>query len=151
MQSANGGWGAFDVDNSSYWLYKLPFCDFGYVIDPPSEDVTAHALEVLAPRAALRRRGRPRRSSTCSREQQEDGSWWGRWGVNHVYGTGAALPALEACGFDADHPAIRRARRLARLGPARERRLRRGHPLLPRARLARPRASPRLHKRPGRY
>ena len=49
MQSANGGWGAFDVDNSSYWLYKLPFCDFGYVIDPPSEDVTAHALEALAP------------------------------------------------------------------------------------------------------
>ena len=49
MQSANGGWGAFDADNSSYWLYKLPFCDFGYVIDPPSEDVTAHALEALAP------------------------------------------------------------------------------------------------------
>src|SRR5689334_9739680 len=49
MQSANGGWGAFDADNSSYWLYKLPFCDFGYVIDPPSEDVSAHALEALAP------------------------------------------------------------------------------------------------------
>ena len=52
MQSRNGGWGAFDADNSSYWLYKLPFCDFGYVIDPPSEDVSAHALEVL-----LRRHG----------------------------------------------------------------------------------------------
>ena len=51
MQSANGGWGAFDADNSSYWLYKLPFCDFGYVIDPPSEDVSAHALEALAPGA----------------------------------------------------------------------------------------------------
>ena len=62
MQSANGGWGAFDVDNSSHWLYKLPFCDFGYVIDPPSEDVSAHALEALAPepRYADDRRARPR-------------------------------------------------------------------------------------------
>ena len=58
---ANGGWGAFDVDNTSDWLYKLPFCDFGDVIDPPSEDVTAHALEVLAPAARVRRRGRARR------------------------------------------------------------------------------------------
>ena len=62
MQSANGGWGAFDADNSSYWLYKLPFCDFGYVIDPPSEDVSAHALEALAPepRYADVDRARPR-------------------------------------------------------------------------------------------
>ena len=62
MQSANGGWGAFDADNSSYWLYKLPFCDFGYVIDPPSEDVSAHALEALAPepRYADAGRARPR-------------------------------------------------------------------------------------------
>ena len=108
MQSANGGWGAFDADNSSYWLYKLPFCDFGYVIDPPSEDVTAHALELLAPE--------PRYADSVARgidyllgEQQWDGSWWGRWGVNHVYGTGAALPALEACGFEPEHPAIRKA------------------------------------------
>ena len=57
-------------------------------------------------------------------EQEADGSWFGRWGVNHVYGTGAALPALEACGLPPDHPAIRRARRLARLRPAAERRLR---------------------------
>ena len=108
MQSADGGWGAFDVDNSSHWLYKLPFCDFGYVIDPPSEDVSAHALEALAPE--------PRYAETVARgleylvgEQQWDGSWWGRWGVNHVYGTGAALPALEACGFEPRHPAVRKA------------------------------------------
>jgi squalene-hopene/tetraprenyl-beta-curcumene cyclase len=108
MQSSNGGWGAFDVDNSSYWLYKLPFCDFGYVIDPPSEDVTAHALEVLSQE--------PRYADCVDRgvdylvkEQQWDGSWWGRWGVNHVYGTGAALPALEACGFGPQHPVIRKA------------------------------------------
>jgi squalene-hopene/tetraprenyl-beta-curcumene cyclase len=107
MQSSNGGWGAFDVDNSSYWLYKLPFCDFGYVIDPPSEDVTAHALEVLA-RDPQYADAVERGVEYMLREQQEDGSWWGRWGVNHVYGTGAALPALEACGFEPGHPAIRR-------------------------------------------
>ncbi len=108
MQSENGGWGAFDADNASYWIYKLPFCDFGYVIDPPSEDVTAHALEALAPE--------PRYAESTSRgleylvrEQQWDGSWWGRWGVNHVYGTGAALPALEACGFEPRHPVITKA------------------------------------------
>jgi squalene-hopene/tetraprenyl-beta-curcumene cyclase len=108
MQSGNGGWGAFDADNSSYWLYRLPFCDFGYVIDPPSEDVSAHALEALAPE--------PRYAGSVARglqyllrEQQWDGSWWGRWGVNHVYGTGAALPALEACGLDPTHPAIEKA------------------------------------------
>ena len=48
MQSANGGWGAFDVDNDAYWLYEIPFCDFGAVIDPPSVDVTAHVVELLA-------------------------------------------------------------------------------------------------------
>ena len=108
MQSGNGGWGAFDADNSSYWLYRLPFCDFGYVIDPPSEDVSAHALEALAPE--------PRYAGSVARglqyllrEQQWDGSWWGRWGVNHVYGTGAALPALEACGLEPTHPAIEKA------------------------------------------
>jgi squalene-hopene/tetraprenyl-beta-curcumene cyclase len=108
MQSANGGWGAFDVDNSSYWLYKLPFCDFGYVIDPPSEDVSAHAVEALAPE--------PRYADSVARgidylvrEQQWDGSWWGRWGVNHVYGTGAVLPALEACGFEPAHPVMTKA------------------------------------------
>ena len=114
MQSANGGWGAFDADNSSYWLYKLPFCDFGYVIDPPSEDVTAHALEALAPHhryADSTGRG----VEYLVREQQWDGSWWGRWGVNHVYGTGAALPALEACGFESNHPVVLKA--IARWAP----------------------------------
>ncbi len=108
MQSANGGWGAFDADNSSYWLYKLPFCDFGYVIDPPSEDVSAHALEALAPESGyddVVSRG----LDYLVKEQQWDGSWWGRWGVNHVYGTGAALPALEACGFDPQQPVVRKA------------------------------------------
>jgi squalene-hopene/tetraprenyl-beta-curcumene cyclase len=108
MQSRSGGWGAFDVDNEAFWLYKLPFCDFGKVTDEPSADVTAHALEALAGEAGyddVTRRG----LDWLLAEQEADGSWFGRWGVNHVYGTGAALPALEACGLEPGHPAIRRA------------------------------------------
>jgi len=108
MQSSNGGWGAFDVDNTSDWIYRVPFFDFGAAIDPPSEDVAAHAVEALAPHsryAETTRRG----LDYLLREQQEDGSWWGRWGVNHVYGAAAVLPALEAAGIDYDHPAMRRA------------------------------------------
>ena len=108
MQSSNGGWGAFDVDNTSDWLYKLPFCDFGAVIDPPTEDVSAHALEALVPHVgyeAIVERG----LRYLLDAQQDDGSWWGRWGVNHIYGTAAAAPALEACGFSSEHPALQRA------------------------------------------
>jgi squalene-hopene/tetraprenyl-beta-curcumene cyclase len=108
MQSRDGGWGSFDVDNDKLWLYRIPFCDFGKVTDEPSSDVTAHALELLAPEpayAAVARRG----LDWLLAEQEDDGSWFGRWGVNHVYGTGAALPALEACGIEPEHPAMRRA------------------------------------------
>jgi squalene-hopene/tetraprenyl-beta-curcumene cyclase len=108
MQSRSGGWGAFDADNEALWLYRLPMCDFGKVTDEPTADVTAHALEAL---------GRePGYDSAVAAgldwllaEQEPDGSWFGRWGVNHVYGTGAAVPALEACGVAPEHPAIRRA------------------------------------------
>jgi squalene-hopene/tetraprenyl-beta-curcumene cyclase len=108
MQSRSGGWGAFDVDNEALWLYKLPICDFGKVTDEPTADVTAHALEALGHEdgyeesqvAGLR---------WLLDEQENDGSWFGRWGVNHLYGTGAAVPALEACGVPPHHPAIRRA------------------------------------------
>jgi squalene-hopene/tetraprenyl-beta-curcumene cyclase len=108
MQSSNGGWGAFDVDNTSDWLYRIPFFDFGAVIDPPSEDVTGHAVEALAPHdvyADETERG----LRYLLNERQDDGSWWGRWGVNHVYGTAAVVPALEACGLPYDHPAMRGA------------------------------------------
>jgi squalene-hopene/tetraprenyl-beta-curcumene cyclase len=110
MQSRSGGWGAFDVDNEALWLYKLPICDFGKVTDEPAADVTAHALEALGHEEGFG-------SSLASglewllAEQEQDGSWFGRWGVNHVYGTGAALPALEACGLPPEHPAMRRALR----------------------------------------
>jgi squalene-hopene/tetraprenyl-beta-curcumene cyclase len=108
MQSSDGGWGAFDRDNDSAWLYSLPFCDFGAVIDPPSADVTAHVVELLARRAEYGEAVR-RGVEYLLREQESDGSWFGRWGVNHVYGTGAALPALAAAGVSADHPVMRRA------------------------------------------
>ena len=108
MQSRSGGWGAFDVDNEAYWLYKLPFCDFGKDTDEPSADVTAHALEALAPEAGFDDQVRSG-LDWLLREQEADGSWFGRWGVNHLYGTGAALPALEAAGIEPGHPAFRRA------------------------------------------
>jgi squalene-hopene/tetraprenyl-beta-curcumene cyclase len=108
MQSANGGWGAFDADNDAEWLYKIPFCDFGAVTDPPSADVTAHVVELLAREDGYEDAVRGGLAYLLG-EQEEDGSWFGRWGVNYVYGIGAVLPALEAAGFPADHPAIRRA------------------------------------------
>ncbi|HEX6491394.1 MAG TPA: squalene--hopene cyclase [Gaiellaceae bacterium] len=108
MQSRGGGWGAFDADNEAHWLYKLPFCDFGKVTDEPSADVTAHALEALAPVARYAQEVEHGLDWLLA-EQEADGSWFGRWGVNHLYGTGAALPALEACGLPSDDPAIRRA------------------------------------------
>jgi squalene-hopene/tetraprenyl-beta-curcumene cyclase len=108
MQSKRGGWGAFDVDNQAMWLYRIPFCDFGKVTDEPSADVTAHALETLGHEQGYD--GAIERGLRFLLDEQEaDGSWFGRWGVNHLYGTGAALPALEACGVPADHPSVRRA------------------------------------------
>jgi squalene-hopene/tetraprenyl-beta-curcumene cyclase len=110
MQSRSGGWGAFDVDNEALWLYRLPMCDFGKVTDEPSADVTAHALEALGHEQGY---GEAQSAGLAwlRAEQEKDGSWFGRWGVNHIYGTGAAVPALEACGVPPDDPAIRRALR----------------------------------------
>ncbi|MCX4406370.1 squalene--hopene cyclase [Streptomyces sp. NPDC059837] len=109
MQSKDGGWGAFDVDNTSAFPNRLPFCDFGEVIDPPSADVTAHVVEMLAVEG-LSHDPRTRRGIEWLLAHQEpDGSWFGRWGVNYVYGTGSVLPALVAAGLPASHPAIRRA------------------------------------------
>jgi squalene-hopene/tetraprenyl-beta-curcumene cyclase len=108
MQSRNGGWAAFDVDNTSSLPARLPFCDFGEVTDPPSADVTAHVLEALALEGAAGRPEARRGLDYLLREQEPDGSWFGRWGANHLYGTGAALPALVACGL-AEHESVSRA------------------------------------------
>lgn len=109
MQSKDGGWGAFDADNTSRLVTKLPFCDFGEVIDPPSADVTAHVLEALAACGQARARPARRGVAWLLRAQEPDGSWFGRWGSNYVYGTGAVVPALIAAGVLPGKPAIRRA------------------------------------------
>jgi squalene-hopene/tetraprenyl-beta-curcumene cyclase len=108
MQSRNGGWAAFDVDNTSSFPAKLPFCDFGEVTDPPSADVTAHVLEALALEGLTERPETRRGVEYLLDEQEHDGSWFGRWGANHVYGTGAAVPALVACGLRG-HESVSRA------------------------------------------
>ena len=109
MQSKDGGWGAFDADNTRELIRKLPFCDFGAVIDPPSADVTAHIVEMLG---ALGMSDHPSCRAGVDwllTHQEADGSWFGRWGANHVYGTGAVVPALRVAGMPASAPAIRRA------------------------------------------
>ncbi len=111
MQSRDGGWGAFDADNNRSLVLRLPFCDFGAVIDPPSADVTAHMLEMLG---SFDSAGQYADSTAAGvswllRHQEADGSWFGRWGANHIYGTGAVLPALIAVGLPTSTPAIRRA------------------------------------------
>lgn len=110
MQSRNGGWGAYDKDNTSVIVTKMPFFDFGETIDPPSVDVTAHILEMLA------KLGAPLETDQVAKaleyiwsEQEEDGCWFGRWGVNYIYGTGSVLPALEAVGHDMTDPRVQRA------------------------------------------
>lgn len=99
MRSSNGAWAAFDKDNNERLVSLIPFCDFGEALDPPSVDVTAHVVE------ALGYQGRDLSDPIVARavdyiraEQERDGSWFGRWGVNHIYGTGAVLPALEKVG-----------------------------------------------------
>ncbi|MEU2981073.1 squalene--hopene cyclase [Streptomyces hirsutus] len=109
MQSRNGAWGAFDVDNTSPFPNRLPFCDFGEVIDPPSADVTAHVVEMLAVEGLAHDPRTRRGVRWLLAEQEPDGSWFGRWGVNYLYGTGSVVPALVAAGLPGSHPAVRRA------------------------------------------
>jgi squalene-hopene/tetraprenyl-beta-curcumene cyclase len=104
MQCADGGWAAFDAENTSRLGAHLPFFDFGAVTDPPSADVTAHMVELLAHEGADARAG----VEWLLREQEADGSWFGRWGANYVYGVGAVVPALAAAGL-AEHESVARA------------------------------------------
>jgi squalene-hopene/tetraprenyl-beta-curcumene cyclase len=112
MQSANGGWGAFDVDNTRRFVTQIPFADFGATLDPPSEDVTAHIVEALALAGVPASDPMMAAALRYLRDTQEaDGAWFGRWGVNYVYGIGAVVPALVAAGEDAGSPRIKAALR----------------------------------------
>jgi squalene-hopene/tetraprenyl-beta-curcumene cyclase len=111
LQSRNGGWAAFDVDNVHDYLNNIPFADHGALIDPPTEDVTARCVSMLAQLGET-----SDRSSSLSRgieyllgTQTRDGSWYGRWGLNYIYGTWSTLCALNACGIDHGSSEIRKA------------------------------------------
>jgi len=109
MEDGSGGWAAFDVGCDREAVRALPFCDFGEVIDPPSVDVSAHVVEMLAWEGAEHKDAVERGTGWLLAQQEPDGSWFGRWGANYLYGIGAAVPALVAAGLSPSHPAIRRA------------------------------------------
>ncbi len=111
LQSADGGWGAFDADNTSHYLNNIPFADHGALLDPPTADLTARCVSMLAqldeelPTSPALSRG----VAWLMHDQREDGSWFGRWGMNYIYGTWSALSALNAAGVDSQAPAVRKA------------------------------------------
>ena len=129
MQCQDGGWAAFDADNTSELPTQLPFFDFGVVTDPPTADVTAHVVEMLAAEcwrpstAAGMEEAMQRGLDWLAAHQEPDGSYWGRWGVNYIYGTGAVLPALIAAGVPAKDPRRGRRRPVAPRAPEPRRRL----------------------------
>ncbi|HTR16723.1 MAG TPA: squalene--hopene cyclase [Acetobacteraceae bacterium] len=110
MQSSDGGWGAFEPENTHYYLNHIPFADHGALLDPPTADVTARCISFLCqigmkPDEPVIQRA----IAYLRREQEKDGSWFGRWGTNYIYGTWSVLCALNAAGVTADDPAVRRA------------------------------------------
>ena len=110
MQSSDGGWGAFEPENTHFHLNYIPFADHGALLDPPTVDVTARCLGMLLQLGY--ERGYPavdKAIAFIKRHQETDGSWYGRWGVNHIYGTWSALSALNAAGEDLEAPYIRKA------------------------------------------
>jgi squalene-hopene/tetraprenyl-beta-curcumene cyclase len=110
LQSQNGGWGAFDADNSYEYLNNIPFADHGALLDPPTADVTGRCLGALAQLGASPDAPHMKAAIAYLRNVQEkDGSWFGRWGVNYIYGTWSALAGLNAAGLSSDDPAMRRA------------------------------------------
>ncbi|QCI95277.1 squalene--hopene cyclase [Novosphingobium sp. EMRT-2] len=110
LQSRNGGWGAFDADNDYDYLNNLPFADHGALLDPPTADVSARCVSMLAQLGEGL--DSPRMAAAIAylrKEQEPEGSWFGRWGVNYIYGTWSVLCALNAAGLPADDPAVARA------------------------------------------
>ncbi|WP_423198897.1 MULTISPECIES: squalene--hopene cyclase [unclassified Cupriavidus] len=111
MQSSNGGWGAFEPENTHLYLNNIPFADHGALLDPPTADVSARCLAMLCQIGEM-----PSVSEPAARalrylldEQEADGSWYGRWGTNYIYGTWSALCALNAAGLGSDAPEVQRA------------------------------------------
>ncbi len=110
MQSKNGGFAAFDVDNTKEWLNAIPFGDLKALVDPPTEDVTGRVLEMMGLFGFGREHPRVVRALAFLRRRQHPlGPWWGRWGVNYIYGTWSVLPALKAIGEDMRQPFVQRA------------------------------------------
>ncbi|HYG90599.1 MAG TPA: squalene--hopene cyclase [Azospirillum sp.] len=110
MQGRSGGWGAYDADNVHHYLNHVPFADHGALLDPPTADVTARCLGFLAQIGLGRDHPAVAKAiGFLLREQEPDGSWYGRWGTNYVYGTWSVLCALNAAGEGPGSPAIRRA------------------------------------------
>lgn len=111
LQSKDGGWAAFDADNTYHYLNQIPFADHGALLDPPTADVTARCVSMLAQLGEPTTGNGPlaRGIAWLIREQMPDGSWYGRWGMNYIYGTWSALCALRAAGFGPDAAPVRRA------------------------------------------
>jgi squalene-hopene/tetraprenyl-beta-curcumene cyclase len=110
MQCRGGGWGAFDADNDKMFLNHIPFADHGALLDPPTADVTARCVSFLAQIGMQPADPVIARAVAWLRQEQEpDGSWFGRWGTNYIYGTWSVLCALNAAGIAHDDPAIRKA------------------------------------------
>ncbi len=110
MQSSDGGWGAFEPENTHDYLNHIPFADHGALLDPPTADVTARCISFLAQSGMSAGDPVIRRAIDFLRRGQEpDGSWFGRWGTNYIYGTWSVLCALNAAGLPHADPAIRRA------------------------------------------
>ena len=112
MQSRNGGFGAFDVDNTHYYLNEIPFADHGALLDPPTADVSARCAAVLASSARTNPDHRSALAACMAylrAEQEPSGAWFGRWGTNYIYGTWSALAAFEIAGIPPYDPAVQRA------------------------------------------
>jgi squalene-hopene/tetraprenyl-beta-curcumene cyclase len=110
MQCRNGGWGSFDADNTHYYLNHIPFADHGALLDPPTADLTARCISALAQLGYGREHPALARALEYLRSDQEaDGSWFGRWGTNYVYGTWSVLSALNAAGEDPGQAYVRKA------------------------------------------
>ncbi|EEB08219.1 squalene-hopene cyclase [Schizosaccharomyces japonicus yFS275] len=107
MQSSNGGWGAFDIDNDKQILNDIPFADHGALLDPPTADVSARCISLLAELGHPEDRPVIERGIKYLRkEQEEDGSWFGRWGTNYIYGAWSVLCAFNASGVPHDDPSV---------------------------------------------